>query len=274
MQFQSEDHNKQTIRPKPSQEFLISSQDASQWQSKPKDEGSIRSKSNISDRFQAELDNVSLKPDFAPAQPEEQVDSLKIPIKCEIQSQHEELFSTILEMDGFTQDSIIESLTIEMNKRQVFRAGEGAGASGSFFFFSFDHRFIIKTLNKEEVKLLDLILPDYLKHITDRENQSMLARIYGIFTIKTNYFVPLNVMIMQNTYQSSARSDCVLKFDLKGSTVARNVRNVNDEAAKVSLSQAKNELDFFKIVQTNQTLKDVNYTNLNRVLKEIQVKDR
>lgn len=78
----------------------------------------------------------------------------------------------------------------------MFRAGEGAGASGSFFFFSYDHRFIIKTLNTEEVKLLALILPDYLKHIEEMENQSMLARIYGIFTIKTNYFVPLNVMVM------------------------------------------------------------------------------
>ena len=78
----------------------------------------------------------------------------------------------------------------------MFRAGEGAGASGSFFFFSYDHRFIIKTLNTEEVKVLALILPDYLKHIEEMENQSMLARIYGIFTIKTNYFVPLNVMVM------------------------------------------------------------------------------
>ena len=106
----------------------------------------------------------------------------------------------VLEMDGFSQSSVIESLKLEFNNRQVFRAGEGAGASGSFFFFSFDHRFIIKTLTREEVKLLDLILTDYLKHIYERENQSLLARIYGIFTIKTNYFVPLTVMLMQNTY--------------------------------------------------------------------------
>ena len=99
-------------------------------------------------------------------------------------------------MDAISQNSIIESLNIDMNNKQVFRAGEGAGASGSFFFFSYDHRFIIKTLTTEEVKLLALILPDYLKHIEDMQNYSMLARIYGVFTIKTNYFVDLNVMVM------------------------------------------------------------------------------
>lgn len=59
----------------------------------------------------------------------------------------------------------------------------------------------------------------------------MLARIYGLFTIKTNYFDPLTVMVMQNTFQASLKSDCVLKFDLKGSTIARHVQNVKSEAA-------------------------------------------
>lgn len=97
-------------------------------------------------------------------------DSLRIPIKCTIQSSYEELFNDILEMDGLSQKSLIESLDVELNRRQVFRAGEGAGASGSFFFFSYDHRFIIKTLTSEEVKLLEIILQDYLEHIKKMEN--------------------------------------------------------------------------------------------------------
>jgi hypothetical protein len=35
----------------------------------------------------------------------------------------------------------------------VFKAGEGAGRSGSFFFFSHDRKFIIKTMTKEELDL-------------------------------------------------------------------------------------------------------------------------
>jgi hypothetical protein len=40
----------------------------------------------------------------------------------------------------------IYSLNPDQNAAKVFMAGEGAGRSGSFFFFSHDNRFIIKTL--------------------------------------------------------------------------------------------------------------------------------
>ena len=70
-----------------------------------------------------------------------------------------------------------------------------------------------------------MILGDYVNHIKGMNNQSMLARIYGLFTIRTQYFVPVTVMVMQNSYQSNFSSDCVLKFDLKGSMVGRNVTN-------------------------------------------------
>jgi hypothetical protein len=49
-------------------------------------------------------------------------------------------------------------LKVEINQDQVFQASEGAGGgagrSGSFFFFSYDHRFIIKTLQTDELKVL------------------------------------------------------------------------------------------------------------------------
>jgi Phosphatidylinositol-4-phosphate 5-Kinase len=44
----------------------------------------------------------------------------------------------------------------------VFNAGEGAGRSGSFFFFSHDKRFIIKTMSDAERKLfLNKMLPSF-----------------------------------------------------------------------------------------------------------------
>jgi hypothetical protein len=43
----------------------------------------------------------------------------------------------------------------------VFKAGEGAGRSGSFFFFSHDRKFIIKTMTKEELNLFLEKLPAF-----------------------------------------------------------------------------------------------------------------
>lgn len=78
----------------------------------------------------------------------------------------------------------------------VFKAGEGAGASGSFFFFSHDSKFLIKTMTNSEMKTLFDRLPAFINHFTQQENRSLIAKIYGVYTIKSNIFDDLNVMIM------------------------------------------------------------------------------
>ena len=65
------------------------------------------------------------------------------------------------------------------------------------------------------------ILDDYIDHIQKTKNKSLLARIYGIFTIKTDYFSPLDVIVMQNTVQLTSKENPKMVFDLKGSTVGR-----------------------------------------------------
>lgn len=100
-----------------------------------------------------------------------------------------------MQIDNVPLRQVYESLDVVSNRDKVFKAGEGAGASGSFFFFSHDNRFIIKTLQGEERKLLIDMLDDLIIHI-DSHRGSLLARVYGIFTIKTRIFSPLDVIVM------------------------------------------------------------------------------
>jgi hypothetical protein len=58
---------------------------------------------------------------------------------------------------------------------------------------------LIKTLKSNEKNIFINMLDSYLEHIIDTKNNSILARIYGIFTIKTDYFDDLDVIIMENT---------------------------------------------------------------------------
>lgn len=81
--------------------------------------------------------------------------------------------------DGITKDMIRHSLDPEKNLENAKKAGESTGKSGSFFFFSKDKKFIIKTMFKDELDSFMLNLESYFKHI--EEGESMLARIYGIF---------------------------------------------------------------------------------------------
>ena len=106
----------------------------------------------------------------------------------------------------------------------VFKAGEGAGASGSFFFFSHDRRFLIKTMSSGEKKKMLKMVDAYVQHIDNSKNKSLLARIYGIFEIKTNYFDSVNIMIMQNTCYMADKSNRQLTFDIKGSLTDRHVK--------------------------------------------------
>ena len=45
-------------------------------------------------------------------------------------------FKSIQQGNGVTSEELIDSLSPKYNRNMVFKVGEGAGASGSFFFFS------------------------------------------------------------------------------------------------------------------------------------------
>ena len=69
-----------------------------------------------------------------------------------------------MEMDGISPSDIIKSLNIEQNIKNVFQAGEGAGQSGSFFFFSKDNKFLIKTLRGSEKRVLLNMVDDMITY--------------------------------------------------------------------------------------------------------------
>ena len=104
----------------------------------------------------------------------------------------------------------------------VFKAGEGAGASGSFFFFSHDKRFIIKTMSKSELSMFLDLLPYYELHL--KENQdSLISRIYGVYTIHMKGIATVHLMLMANTLNFRDTSRIQRIFDIKGSFVSRKV---------------------------------------------------
>jgi hypothetical protein len=166
-------------------------------------------------------------------------------------SHEEDKFGIIQLMDGIFPIDIARSFSLENNRQKVFQAGEGAGASGSFFFFSQDNRFIIKTMTNQEMERMLKMLDSYIEHLECSNNKSMLARIYGIFTFKTDSFVPMNVMIMENTARVQ-RNSKMMKFDLKGSSIGR-------------YSVVKREKPHFwrTSLDCHKVLKDKNFMEIN-----------
>jgi len=158
-----------------------------------------------------------------------------------------------MKMDGVNPADIMKSLSIEDNIDSVFKSGEGLGASGSFFFFSKDNRFLIKTCSTYEREILINMLDPFIEHLKSVNNKSLIAKIYGVFTIKSNVFKQVDVMIMKNTSAKKNRLNYSVKFDLKGSLFNREV------PLPANLTKQKLRRQGFSGV-----LKDVNFLKMQK----------
>ena len=87
-----------------------------------------------------------------------------INIEATVSNNFDAHFDYIAEIAGISRLQITYSLNLELNKKSIFKAGQSAGASGSFFFFTADKKFIIKSISKTEKEVLLRILPKLVDH--------------------------------------------------------------------------------------------------------------
>lgn len=95
------------------------------------------------------------------------------------------------------------------------------GKSGSFFYFSRDYKYIIKTIHHGEHKFLRRILKQYYNHVADNPN-TLLSQFYGLHRVKMPYGKKIHFVVMNNLFPP--HRDIHQTFDLKGSTVGRDYR--------------------------------------------------
>lgn len=64
----------------------------------------------------------------------------------------------------------------------ILRIKESEGKSGSFFFYTHNNKYMIKTVTSSELKtLLGKFIERYYDHLS--KNDTLLAKIYGVYTI-------------------------------------------------------------------------------------------
>ena len=116
------------------------------------------------------------------------------------------------------------------------------GKSGSFFYFSHDYRFIIKTIRHGEHKLFLKILQPYYEHV-QANPQTLLSQFYGLHRVKLPGRKKIHFVIMNNLFPP--HRDVHELYDLKGSYVSREQTSSNPHAV----------------------LKDTNWTKRGRVIE-------
>ena len=97
------------------------------------------------------------------------------------------------------------------------------GRSGSFFYFSLDSKYIVKTVSKGELFFLRSILPRYVDYL-ERNPNSLLTRVYGLHRVRlAREQVVISLAVMGNIFPPSDRVKVKEKYDLKGSSIDRRV---------------------------------------------------
>jgi hypothetical protein len=151
------------------------------------------------------------------------------------------------------------------NREQIFKSNQKSrlglsqndgGQSGSFFFFSEDSQYIIKTVTKRERQVLIKNLNKLVHHFKEfRFSTCYLAKVVGIFEIKLQGFSPVGVLVMQNAVSKFQVGNKInLVFDIKGSRYKRQVLDKNSSKKKVkTANMVLKDLDFVNYVRNHDS---------------------
>lgn len=153
------------------------------------------------------------------------------------------------------------------------------GKSGSFFYYSRDFRFIIKTIHHSEHKQLLRMLKDYHHHVKDNPN-TLISQFYGLHRVKMPLFRggsrKVHFVVMNNLFPP--HRDIHLKYDLKGSTWGRLTKIPLGEESELSKYTLKdlNWLDDKRKIQFGPVKRNIFFKQLEadvKLLKKVNVMD-
>lgn len=174
-------------------------------------------------------------------------------------------FGRLRHQDGVSDSIVDQSLDPVINRSNVFKSGEASGASGSFFFFSNDRNFIVKTMTNKEMRFFcDRVANGYFNHLKENP-ESMLARIYGVYTVRSFGIQPVNIMLMAHTLKIKDPEMVQAVFDLKGSYVNRNVP-VNKYTSK---HRTLKDTNLLEMLATNKIKFSLSQCDLQLVVNKL-----
>lgn len=167
--------------------------------------------------------------------------------KCKFKDYMPYVFQNIRRRYGITHESYLASLGVNTFKKGFFEnlylmvSQQSSGKSGSFFFYSADQKYLIKTIRRVEFELLQNFLKHYHDHF-NRFPKTLINRFFGLHELKcynkddvVNF--DIFVIVMNNVLEAGAAD--IVRYDLKGSSNGREI----DKGVSVSPQMARKDLD-------------------------------
>ena len=140
------------------------------------------------------------------------------------------IFNNIRVYLGFDKDDFISSISpqdfiteLMISNQTIFEELCSTGKSGSLFYYTRDGKFIVKTIKKDEYKLIKLILPEYFRHLKANP-LSLLPKFLGCYVLTRKFKkkrTKIYFIVMLNVFATSKHIH--IRYDLKGSKIGRRV---------------------------------------------------
>jgi 1-phosphatidylinositol-4-phosphate 5-kinase len=188
-------------------------------------------KKAIDSTFDFEMMNISdkdfkikCKYEIAPFRTE-QKDNVKA---CTFYDYAPQVFSDIRKHSKISKQSYSSSLGPENIISYMFSGNFqslaelcSSGKSGSFFYYTANGKFVLKTMKKKEFKFFKTFLKTYHTHLTVNNPESLISRLLGLHKVifyrkKGKKAKKIYFCIMENVFNTHKKIH--LRYDLKGST--------------------------------------------------------
>ena len=140
------------------------------------------------------------------------------------------IFNNIRVYLGFDKDDFISSISpqdfiteLMISNQTIFEELCSTGKSGSLFYYTRDGKFIVKTIKRDEYKLIKLILPEYFRHLKANP-LSLLPKFLGCYVLTRKFRkkrTKIYFIVMLNVFATSKHIH--IRYDLKGSKIGRRV---------------------------------------------------
>ncbi|CAD8151009.1 unnamed protein product [Paramecium pentaurelia] len=194
------------------------------------------------------------------------------------------IFERIRKMYGISNDDFLRSIGPEQLLGDLIFGNlasltekVSSGKSGSFFYYSFDDKYMLKTIQKDEFVFFKSLIKNYYQHLLDNYH-SMIIKIFGLYQIKVNKsktkYQKIYFVVMLNIFYTN--EDINYRYDLKGSLYQRTSRVKGQTSLdqniplkdldwledKQSIQFDQKTLELFK----TQLIKDVNFFKQNKII--------
>ena len=201
-------------------------------------------------------------------------------IKCKFYDYAPKIFYNLRTLYGITNDDYLKSLGPEnflcnliITKNKSLKEICSSGKSGSFFYFSYDGKYLMKTIPENEFLKFKEMLQDYYTYMHDNP-KTLLQRFFGLYMCIFDD-VKMHFVVMNNVFNTPLKVH--YKYDLKGSTykrISRKCKEINysnydfdiamkdndftDRNEKVYLSSYFKKMLFEEIKRDSKFLSDHN----------------